>query len=134
VVAEIALTLVVLEGATLTLVSYRNLQSMDLGFSPNHVLSLQIALSRTKYPGATQVGTLFKNALDRVRTIPGVDGAALVSGLPMLDRTVDLTTQDFTVEGHPLATGLANAGYRIASKDYFDVMGAHLVRGRLFTD
>jgi putative ABC transport system permease protein len=135
VVAEIALTSLVLISAVLMIESYRNLERIDLGFRPEHVISLQISLPDTKYPRAEQIGGFFQRAIELVRGLPGVDGAAVVSGLPMLDRTVDLATRDFTIEGHPIVTGngLANANFRLASTGYFDVVGARLVRGRVFT-
>jgi putative ABC transport system permease protein len=136
VVTEIGLTLAVLTCAVLTVASYRNLERIDLGFRPDHVLSLQIALPGTKYPDAPRIGAFFRSVVERVQALPAVDGAALVSGLPMLDRTVDLSTQDFTIEGRPAvdAAGFANATFRLASEDYFNVVGARLVRGRLFTN
>ncbi len=136
VVSEMALTLVFLMAAALMIQSYRHLEHIDLGFRPEHVLSLQISLPEAKYPGAVERGAFFEKAVERVGSLPGVDGAAVVTGLPMLDRTVDLATQDFTIAGRPLenGAGLANANYRLVSPGYFDVMGAHLFRGRLFTE
>src|SRR5215831_10623738 len=104
IVAEIALTVVVLGSALLMIQTYRNLENIDLGFRPEHVLSLQISLPEGKYAGAEQMEEFFHMALERVNALPGVDGAAVVSGLPMLDRTVDLATRDFTIEGHPIQT------------------------------
>jgi len=136
VVTQIAVTLLVLSGAALTSQSYRNLQHVDLGFHPEHVLSLQISLPDSKYPGSVQIGSFFREAIERVKALPGVDGAAVVLGLPMLDRTVDVATRDLTIEGRPAENvgGLTNANFRIASPGYFDVIGARLIRGRLFTD
>jgi putative ABC transport system permease protein len=136
VVAQFALALPVLTSASLMLESYRNLQRIDLGFHPENVLSVQISLPEARYPEAGQIGMFYQRAVERVRGLPGVDGAAVVSGLPMLDRTVDLTTQDFTIEGHPVETGngLANANFRVASASYFDVVRARLIRGRLLSD
>jgi putative ABC transport system permease protein len=96
---------------------------------------MQISLPATKYPGPAQISTFFEKAAERVSDLPGVSGVGFVTGLPMVDRTVDVTTQDFTIEGRPLENGatLANANYRVVSPGYFDVMGARLIRGRLLT-
>jgi putative ABC transport system permease protein len=136
VVAELALTLLVLVSAALMVESYHNLEHIDLGFHPENVLSMQITLPETTYPAPEKIGRFFQEAIERVRAVPGVDGTAVVSGLPMLDRTVDLTTQDFTIEGHPVQTGngLANANFRIISSGYFDVVRARLIRGRIFNE
>jgi putative ABC transport system permease protein len=136
VVAQIALTLLVLVGAALMTESYRNLERIDLGFRPENVVSMQITLPDARYPEAGQVGRFFQEAIERVQALPGVDRAAVVSGLPMLDRTVDLTTEDFTIEGHPIETGngRANANFRVASAGYFDVVRVRLLRGRFLND
>jgi putative ABC transport system permease protein len=134
-ISEIALAFVFLAGAALMIQSYRNLEQVDLGFRPEQLLTMQISLPATKYPGPAQISTFFEKAAERVSDLPGVSGVGFVTGLPMVDRTVDVTTQDFTIEGRPLENGatLANANYRVVSPGYFDVMGARLIRGRLLT-
>lgn len=132
VVAQIALTLVVLVGATLAIESYRQSESVDLGSRPERVLTFQMQLPEAKYPGPREVGSFFDAVVRRLEALPGVEGAAFVSGLPMQDRTVDITTQDFTVDGAQQGGELATANYRLVSPGYFDVMGARLWRGRVF--
>ncbi len=136
VAAQIAVTLVVLAGAALMIQSYRELARADLGFHPDHVLSFQIELPATRYAGAGAIAAFYREAESRLAHLPGVDGAAVVSGLPMMDRTVDLATQDFTIEGRPADNGAApaNANYRLIGPRYFDVMGAAIRRGRAFDD
>lgn len=135
VTCEIALSLTVLVSAAWMLESYRNLQRIDLGFEPANMMSLTLSLSTSKYSSSDKIGSFFENALARVQAVPGVQGAALVSGLPMFDRGVDVTTRDFTIEGRPAENGgeLANANSRVVSPGYFDLMGAHLLHGRFFT-
>ncbi|HUK90387.1 MAG TPA: ABC transporter permease [Blastocatellia bacterium] len=134
VVLEIALTVVVLAGALLMVQSYRKMEHIDLGFNPDHVLTFQLSLPERKYPAAADVAAFFRKAIDRVGALQGVDGAAAVSGVPMLDRTVDLATRDLTIEGRPVenGTGGPNANFRLASTGYFDVIGARLISGRVF--
>ncbi len=134
VACEIALALIMLVSSAWMLETYRNLQSIDLGFEPAHVLSLTISLPTSRYSSAVKIGSFFENALAHVEALPGVQDAALVSGLPMFDRSVDLTTLDFSIEGRPPENGSEpdNANFRVISPGYFDLIGAHLLRGRFF--
>ncbi len=129
VAAQIAITLIVLAGAALMIQSYRELARADLGFHPDRVLSFQIELPpRYASPGA--IAEFYRDLQARL------DDATIVSGLPLMDRTVDLATQDFTIEGRPAENGAApaNANYRLIGPRYFDVMGASILRGRAFDD
>jgi putative ABC transport system permease protein len=135
VVCEIGLTFVLVAGAALMIESYRRLEGVELGFHPGHLLLFGIALPESKYPRDEQVGAFYERALRQIAAIPGVEGAAAVSGRPMVDRTVDLTTRDFTIEGRPAdpSAHAPNANFRLVSPEYFRVMRIGLRRGRLFT-
>jgi putative ABC transport system permease protein len=132
VVIEIALSLIVLAGAALMVQSYKHLEGIDLGFRPDHVLSFSISLPETKYPRAGQIAQFFDRAIESICSLPGVESAAVVSGRPMIDRTEDLTSQDFVVEGRPEqdARGADNANLRVVSPGYFRTMGIRLLQGR----
>jgi predicted permease len=132
VVAEIALSFVVLAGAALMVKSYRRLEGIDLGFRSDHLLRFSISLPETKYPGAQQIAEFCDRALDSIASLPGVEGAAVTSGQPMIDRAADLTSRDFTIEGRPAqdARGAENANFRIVSPGYFRTMGIRLLQGR----
>ena len=136
IVSEIALTFIVLASAVLMIKSYRNLEHIDVGFQPSQVLSMQISLPDTKYSTDEEMSAFYEKSIAKIESLPGVNRAAVVSGLPMFDRTVDLTSRDFTIEGRAVdnASGLANANYRVVSSGYFDVLGTKLIRGRLFSD
>ncbi|MGH9745185.1 MAG: ADOP family duplicated permease [Candidatus Acidiferrales bacterium] len=135
VVAEIALSLMVLAGAALTVESYRRVEGIDLGFRPGHLLTFSISLPETKYPGAVQIAQFFDRALDSISSVPGVESAAVGSGQPMIDRSEDLTSRDFSIEGRPSsdARGAENANFRIVSNGYFRTMGVRLLAGRTFS-
>jgi len=132
VVVEIALSLVVLAGAALMVQSYRQLEGIDLGFRPDHLLSFSISLPEKKYPGAGQIAQFFDRAIESISSLPGVESAAVVSGRPMIDRTEDLTSRDFVIEGRPAqdARGAENANLRVVSPGYFRTMGIRLLQGR----
>ncbi len=135
VVAEVALSLVVVAAAALMVQSYKRLEGIQLGFRPDHLLSFSVTLPETKYPAATQVREFFDRALDSIAAVPGVESAAAVSGRPMVDRTADLTSQAFTIEGRPgeNARGAESADFRVASAGFFRTMGMALLQGRTFS-
>jgi predicted permease len=136
VVAEIALSLVVLAGAALMGQSYRRLEGIDLGFRPDHLLSFSISLPATKYSTPDQIKSFFDRSMRAIDAIPSVDGASAVSGRPMIDRTVDLNSRDFTIEGRSVENGSANdnAYFRVVTPGYFRTMGIRLLRGRIFAE
>jgi putative ABC transport system permease protein len=135
-VAEIALSMVVLAGAALMAQSYRRLENIDLGFRPEHVLSFEMALPETKYAGASQIASFFDRAVRAMEALPGAESAAVASGRPLTERTSDLLSRDFTIEGHTAgdARGPENAIFRIVSPNYFRSMGVRMVRGRTFSE
>jgi putative ABC transport system permease protein len=136
VVAEIALSLVVLAGAALMVQSYRHLEGIDLGFRPDHLLSFSVSLPETKYPRAGQIAQFYDRAIESISSLPGVESAAVVSGRPMIDRTEDLTSRDFVIEGRPTqdARGAENANFRVVSPGYFRTMGIRLLQGRMLSE
>jgi predicted permease len=136
VVGEIALSMVVVAGAALMAQSYQRLENIDLGFRPEHVLSFEIGLPETKYPGASQIASFFDRAVRAMEALPGAESAGVASGRPLGDRTSDLFSRDFTIEGRTAgdARGPENAIFRIVSPGYFGSMGVRLVRGRTFSE
>jgi len=136
IVAEIALSLVVLAGAALMAESYRHLEGIDLGFRADHLLSFRVSLPETKYPRGEQIAQFFERALQEVGSAPGIESVAAVSGQPMGDRAVDLASRDFTIEGRASedARATANANFRVISPDYFRAMGARILQGRNFSE
>jgi len=135
VVAEIALSLVVVAGAALMVQSYRRLEEIDLGFRPDHLLRFSISLPETKYRRGEQIAEFCDRALQSIASLPGVESAAVVSGQPMIDRTEDLTSREFAIEGRPAqdARGGENASFRIVSPGYFRTMGIRLLQGRILS-
>ena len=134
--AQIALSVVVLTSAALVMQSYRKLEALDLGFRPEHLLSFEIEVPQSKYPTDLQVQQFYERVLQTLRNVPSVEGVAAVSGRPMVDRTVDLTTHDLQIEGRPVedARGTPNANFRIISPDYFQAMRITVLNGRTFTE
>ena len=132
VVAEIALALIVLVGAGLVMESFSRLTKADLGFNPNHLLTLEISLPYAKY-NAQQTAAFYQNLLRTVSALPGVSSAATTDVVPL---TSDLYRTRFAVEGAPSPEPgkFPVCQTRAVSPDYFRVMQIPLIKGRFFTE
>jgi predicted permease len=131
VVAEVALALILLTGAGLLLQTFVRLQSADLGFRPEGVLTGFFSPPQVGYPRAEQLRAFYDQVLEKAEAIPGVETAALASVLPL---SGDSDT-DFTIEGRPAPSRPGEqpvTWYRLVSASYFDAIGMRLVRGRAF--
>jgi len=131
-VTEVALSIVLLVGATLLIRSFANLTSVDPGFSAGRVLTFQVALPAAAYSEDHQRRAFFDRLLERLGALPGVESAGMVQQLPMMGSYV----LSFDVQGRPPATAddSRSANYRVVSADYFPAMGIPLQRGRALTD
>ncbi len=130
-IAELALSVVLLVGAGLFLRSFIRLYEVDPGFSPTHVLTLALNLPDKKYPSDAHREAFFRKLLDRIEPLPGVESAGAVYGLPLGGGQSHMS---FSVEGHAeVRPGEQRiAGYRQISPNYFRTMRTPLVRGRDF--
>jgi predicted permease len=132
VVAELALSLVLLAGAALLIVSFNNLINVPPGFQPAQLVISRVALPATRYGEHARTVAFFDALYERLRGAPGVQRVAATTSLPFdgpdsrLSLTIEHRTGEspFPVRAHP----------RVVSTDYFQTMGIPLVRGRLFTD
>ncbi len=133
VVAEIALSLVLLAGAGLLLESFRRLLLVDPGYDPRSVLTLTLSLPDTQYSRPDQRASFFAELLERVRAQPGVISAAAINPLPV--EGDDIATR-FTVEGRPdpKPGQKPRAEYRAVTAGYFETMRIALRKGRTFGD
>jgi predicted permease len=134
VVSEIALALILLVGAGLMLKSFLGLQRVDTGFDSHNVLTFQVSLPQTKYHSQKQWAEFYKQVLDRIEKLPGIESAGAVSHLPLSGKDA---TFSFTIEGRlPLSRGEQPPAARVraASSDYFRSMGIPLLKGRFITE
>lgn len=133
VVLEVAIALVVLANAGLFLKSFARLQQVDPGFQPQNVISMQVSLPDFKYREPTQRDAFFRQALEQIRALPGVESAGAVSILPMSGSN---TSGSFRIEGREVAQGevLPHGDRWFATSDYFKAMQVPLIRGRYFDD
>jgi putative ABC transport system permease protein len=130
VAGEIALSLVLLVAAGLTVRSFIRLQGVSAGFDIEHVVAVALNPSRTRYPTDSQRADFYERTIDALRAIPGVEAAAATSRLPLAPGN---STRGLNIPGVPPNTP-TGANYRTASADYFRVMGIPLLRGRVFSD
>lgn len=133
VLAQITLAFVVLTAAGLMLRTYREITSMDLGFVPDHVLTMRVALPSLRYPGSSTVLNFSRELSGNLRALPGVVDVAMSSKLPMEGV---ISFLDFSIPTRPLnsTTGLAVAAYRVVTPSYFTLIRNPLSGGRLFTE
>ncbi|MEO8189208.1 MAG: ABC transporter permease [Acidobacteriota bacterium] len=132
VLAEIALSLVLLAGAGLLLRSFVKLENQDPGFHATSVLTYQLSLPQARYPDEESEGRFYESLLARTRTLPGVRSAAAIFGLPLTGVRFSST---FTIHGAPPATpdNEPSAQVRVVSRDYLRTIGLPVVAGRAFT-
>jgi putative ABC transport system permease protein len=133
VVAEVALALVLLVGASLLLKSFVRLQNVHPGFEPKNVLTMEVALPLLKYPRGKPVADFYAEVTRRVKTLPGVEAAALTTILPLSGTNSD---NSFAIEGRdPTAEKVyPDEEMRVITPEYFSVLKVPLVQGRFFSD
>ncbi len=133
VVAEVALSLILMIGAGLLIRSFLRLVTLDPGFQPDHVLTLQIPLPRSKYPEAHQAATFFSQLLQRIEALPGVVSAGVASSLPLSN--AGTWGKSLTIEGRPASRleEVASVQYRLLGGDFFRSLGIPMHGGRPFT-
>ena len=131
VVAEVALALMLLIGAGLTVRSFARLTAVDPGFDPRNVLTFRLRLPDAKYRETSQALAFGRAAMSRVSSLPGVERVALSTGFP-LGRASE---NDYLIEGQPEPLpGRAPIAFRQdVSEDYHKVLQIGLLEGRLFT-
>jgi predicted permease len=129
VVAEVALSLVLLVGATLMIRTVLAIQNVNLGIRTDRILTLRVPLSTQRYPDAARRTAFFEELLRRVEHLPGVDAAGINAGMhPFggMETSVEISGATQT-DTRPVVI-------HQVSRDYTKVFGIALVAGRLFTD
>ena len=134
VIAEVALAVVLLVGSGLFLASFARVINVDLGLDPHDVLTVQVRVAEAPIDvqrASQRNRQLLVNVLNRVREIPGVEVASLVSGgMPLRG---DLGTVDFGIPGRELPRN-TDIDFNQVSPDYFRTIRVPLLKGRAFTD
>ena len=128
VVTEVALSLILLVGAGLLIRTFANLMGVTMGFDPYNVLTCQIALNGERYDTTNEAAAFYRDALDRINRLPGVEAAAITNKLP-LDWQFNMPV---VFPDHP--ENVHSEQFRVISADYFTVMKIPVRQGRVFTD
>ncbi len=133
VIAEVAMAFVILIQAGLLVRSFAALQRVDPGFRADGVLSMHLALPRTKYDTPEKLSGFHRELQSRAAAIPGVRQASAVYPLPMSGKA---WSGSFEIEGQPPAPGQPepHAEYAVAMPGYFRTMRIPLRNGREFTE
>ena len=129
VVVEVALSLMLLVAAGLLMRSFVRLQTVDLGFDPNNVLTARLPLPRGQYTTGEGKQQFFSEVLRRVQALPGVVAAAETSTLPPyggIGSEIDVLGKTPTERW--------NAMFQLCSDGYFRVLGLRPVRGRMLSE
>jgi predicted permease len=131
--AEVGLTVVLLTCAGLLLKSYNHLRSTDLGCATQNVMTMRFALPHTRYNTAAKTASFYEQLLPRLRSLPGVKAAGVVTALPGQGYSGD---SRFTLPEHPDFAGGAvqDAIVRGADPGYFSALQIPLLSGRYFED
>jgi predicted permease len=131
VVSEVALAVVLLVGAGLLIRTFQFLRQVETGFTTENLLTMRVVLPMPKYAKPEVRRAFYDEVLHRVREIPGIESAGVITFLPLSFNGMNFS---FSVEGHasPGDMKLPFALYRVVSPDYFRAMGITLQRGRFF--
>jgi putative ABC transport system permease protein len=130
VLAELALSVVLLIGAGLLIRSFARLSFTSPGLDTSHVLTFNLSLPAAKYSTRERINGFYDALLEKLRALPGVTDAGSTNVLPL---TGDMNSSTFTIRGKPVsAQDEPSAEQRVASRDYFRTMRIPLLRGRLF--
>jgi predicted permease len=132
VISEIALSLILLIGAGLLIRSFVRLQGVAPGFTTDHVLTMEVAVSDRKYHDEQVLAGFYRDIEERIAHLPGVVAEGAVSALPL---TGSVGWGGIHVEGYAPPPGQElQVDLRTASSDYFHAMQIPLVAGRFFKE
>ncbi len=128
---QMALAVLLLLGAGLMLRTLDALLHVDLGFRPEHVLTLQLRLPEASYKTPESVVAFYRAMLERVRGLPGVGAAGIVRSLPL---AASIGDWGLDIEGYVESPGNnAKGDWQVVSDGAFEALGERLLRGRTFT-
>jgi putative ABC transport system permease protein len=133
VAVEVALAIVLLTGAGLLIRTLWNMQQLDRGFEAGGVAMATLSPPASTYPSPVEVRGFYGRVLERVRALPGVESAALTTGVlqPLL-----ANSSVFSIEGRPDPPPEERIEYPFegVSPGFFETLRIAIVRGRAFTD
>jgi putative ABC transport system permease protein len=134
VVAEVALALVLLVGAGLTIRSFAKLTAIELGFDATRVVTMHASLPDARYRDLPRWTAFHRELVEQVAALPGLDAVGLNSALPLAGMGSE---SEVRYEGQPPPASPREAGtaslFQAVTPEYFRAMGIPIRRGRAFT-
>jgi putative ABC transport system permease protein len=129
VVAELALSLVLLAGAGLFIQSVSRLVNVELGYDPAHLLTLEYRLPQNKYPGPAEQIAFHERVVERLSAVPGVEQVAIARSVPQSGNGANV---GFWKSGDstPSRETMPRAQFNAVTSDFFGVMAIPLLEGR----
>jgi putative ABC transport system permease protein len=120
-------------GAALMIRTFTHLTRIELGFRPEHVLTLRVSLPDKRYPSPDKVSDFYRDLLGRVSALPGVEAAGISSLVPLAGGGAE---GSILPEGAPMDRNHPGPGctFGTVSGSYFQAMGVALLRGRTFDE
>ncbi len=132
VAAEMALAVILVAGAALMIRTFVGLRSVQPGFDPHNVITMQTSLSGGRYDSAAKAENMTRQVVEHIEALPGVRAAAATVMLPVDSLGLDLP---FNIDGRPPAKGNLYNGdelWRFGSPHYFSALRVPFLRGRAF--
>ena len=138
VAVQIAISLVLLSGASLLLKSFQNLERQNLGLKPDNVLTVQISLNPERYPGGQPMLSFYQRVEAALRHLPGVTAVGISDSIPpSADKWHGgIRYADILLPGQPPPSALSGGPVvtRDVTPEFFDVLHIPILRGRNFTE
>jgi putative ABC transport system permease protein len=131
VIAQVALSLLLLVSAGLLIRSFDKLLKVNVGFKPEQLLTLEYRLPRSKYRETPALWNFHRQVMDRIQEVPGVQSVALVRGLPFSGNggTVQIILPDRELPAKGMEPEVM---FNTATSNYFETIGIPFIQGRLF--
>jgi len=132
VVGEVALSVILLAGAGLTVRSFLALRAQNLGYNPDHVLSMDVGYPDQRYPDGPKAHEMLRRLTADISSLPGVTSAAFTTGVPLGQ---DRWSRIYAIEGRPRALkDMPWTNHVVVVPGYFPTLGIPLDEGRDFTE
>ncbi len=129
VMLEVGVATVLLVAAGLMIRSVEAMRRVDLGFAPDRVLTMRVALPQTRYASADRVVDFYRRVTEDARGLPGVEAAGVVRLLPLATTIGDW---GLDIEGFDETAGNAKGDWQVVTDGAFEAMGTRLQAGRWF--
>jgi len=132
VIAEVALSFVLLISAGLLIQSFMRVQAIEPGFDPANTLVIRLSLPKARYPNRAAVALFCDKLLPRIQALPGVEAVGAASILPL---NGELRSVPISIAGRALSRGdVYTSQFGVVTPDYFRAMKIPLQQGRLFDE